>query len=483
MYPLRPNVFRSELGEIGCAVFGVTRRKASNKGVSGLICLLLCAGSAPVYAQNSLVFGNPVVNAGLPQGFGIQTSVSQTATTSSVTYTITPPQNYQQNAETVVGQIDVQLIAPNGATVNGQANVTYTGWANMLGATSGGLFVGAGYNNGASPQVQNFQSKAGAGQLSFYLTGTSLNNPQPAPVSSITVTVNIGNPLGGRRAYLNDFLGAGKTNYAVFRPPEGNWYLDLISAPPETIQWGLPGDVPVPGDYDGDGVTDVAVWRPSDQNWYVKLSRTGTEIVQQWGWPGDYPILGGDYDGDGKTDFAVWRPSEGSWYVKLSSNGAEVVTQWGLPGDIPLTGNYDGDGKTDYVVWRPSTLSFYVLSSSNGAMTVKSWGLPHDIPITGDYDGDGKTDFAVWRPLEANWYVTLSSTGAEVITQWGFPSDIPVTGDFDGDGKTDYAVYRPSEGNWYITYSGNGQKVVQQWGLDGDTPNGAPIVFAPIAPQ
>ena len=42
-------------------------------------------------------------------------------------------------------------------------------------------------------------------------------------------------------------------------------------------QWGAGSlkDVPVPGDYDGDRKTDIAVWRPGDGNWYIRNSATG----------------------------------------------------------------------------------------------------------------------------------------------------------------------------------------------------------------
>jgi hypothetical protein len=440
-----------------------------------LLVPFLCLSALPLAAQNSMVFANPVVFPGLrQQGFVIQTSVSQTATTSTVTYSVTPPPNYLYNGDTMIGILNLQLLLPAGSQIPIQFTISYTGWANVIG-NSGSSILAGGYSYGPSPQIQNIIAKPGAGMLSFFLSGSSPLNPQPAPPSSISVTANIGNPQGGRKAYLNDYTGGGKTNYALWRPSEGNWYIYPVTAPVVIAQWGLPGDTPVPGDYDGDGITDYAVWRPSEGNWYVILSSTGQLVVTPWGLPGDVPILAGDYDGDGKTDYAVWRPSEGNWYVRLSGTGAEVITQFGLPGDIPLTGNFDGDAKTDYVVWRPSEASWYVYSSSTGTITATQWGFPGDIPVPGDFDGDGKTDYAVWRPSEANWYVHLSSTGGEVVTQWGYPTDIPLSGDFDGDGKTDYAVWRPSEGNWYIVYSSTGMVVVQQWGLAGDIPDGQTV--------
>jgi hypothetical protein len=51
------------------------------------------------------------------------------------------------------------------------------------------------------------------------------------------------------------------------------------------IPFGLPGDYPVPGNYFGDARVDLAVWRPSEGNWYIQ-----DYGVFQWGMRGDVPI-------------------------------------------------------------------------------------------------------------------------------------------------------------------------------------------------
>ncbi len=282
---------------------------------------------------------------------------------------------------------------------------------------------------------------------------------------------------------------------AVWRPSNGIWYaLNLNAGSPLTStiqQWGLPGDVPVPGDYDGDGKTDYAIWRPSTGMWWVILSRTSTAAVKQWGLPGDVPVPG-DYDGDGKTDYAVWRPSTGTWYVIPSrSGGPAIVRQWGLPGDTPLAADFDGDGRADFTVWRPANGIWYVSFSGTGSTyptpdIQRQWGLPGDVPVIGHLTADRRTDFTVWRPSTGTWYVSfnirdisLSSVFTlypqpDIQRQWGLPGDEPFLIDINQDGNSDFVLWRPSNGTWYVLYQGQGPTqpftLQQQWGLINDVP-------------
>lgn len=272
-------------------------------------------------------------------------------------------------------------------------------------------------------------------------------------------------PGAGVRA---DFDGDGTTDLSVYRPSEGNWYVNGSTNGFSVINWGIASDKIAPGDFDGDGKTDFAVFRAnadsSQPDFYVLNSSSFTFSGFSWGIPSDVPVVE-DYDGDGKSDIAVYRPSTHTFYV-LNSGSANVLTFSSIQFGTPQTGDFDGDGKGDFATY---SIDGWFLSPSNinyGTVTFTRWGASGDRPAAADYDGDGKDDLAVFRPSNQTWYIRRSS-GGNTIAQFGLTNDIPVPGDYDGDGKSDIAVYR--EGTWYIVRS-TGGILIAQFGLNGDMP-------------
>jgi hypothetical protein len=435
--------------------------------ISRLAIVLSAASGVQLGFSQELLFGNPQIAPGLTaQGYIIQASKNQTSSSSSVTYTVSAPANVPA-VPIQMGKLIMQtVLAPGTAVSSVLITITYSGVVSVMG-TGAFLFVGGQLAFTPSPQTIRTGLGTGQANLAFYVYPPGGYATQ----STITVSFNLG---GHQRLYQNDFDGDGQSDYAVFRPSEGNWYVSTSSFPNQIVtQWGLPGDAPVPGDFDGDGLADYAVWRPSNGYWFVKQSN-GAMSSTQWGLPGDIPVPA-DYDGDGKTDLAIFRPSNGFWWIIYSSTGQQVAQQWGLPGDIPVPGDYDGDGKADLAIFRPSNGYWWVVYSSSRNQASEQWGLPGDTPVPGDFDGDGKTDVAVYRPSSGTWWVVYSSTGQQVVQQWGLSSDIPVIGTFSGNGSTNYSVWRPSTAFWWVSVLNN----PFQWGLSTDIPIGRIITSAP----
>lgn len=300
------------------------------------------------------------------------------------------------------------------------------------------------------------------GKIDFHASGNGANGDGTNSGDYIYTTTQ---PSLAGSAIAN-FDGDTKSEFSVYRPSTGVWYsLNSSDGGFVATQFGLNGDIIVPGDYDGDGKTDNAVYRPSTGVWYLLQSSAGFAATA-FGTAGDIPAQG-DYDGDGKTDIAVYRPSTGVWYLLQSSAGFQAI-QFGLSEDKPVPGDYDADGKTDIAVFRPSTGVWYELRSSAG-FAAFLFGLPEDKPAEGDYDGDGQTDIAVYRPSTGAWYELNSTTGF-YATVFGLPTDIPSPGDFDGDGKSDIGVFRPSNGNWFVLRSSDQTVLYGTFGTNGDVP-------------
>jgi subtilisin-like proprotein convertase family protein len=259
-----------------------------------------------------------------------------------------------------------------------------------------------------------------------------------------------------------DFDGDGRTDLSVFRPSEGNWYLNRSTMGFTAANWGLGTDIATPEDFDGDGKADVAVWRPASGTWYVLQSATNTAAIFNFGSSGDIPVQG-NYDGDNKADFAVFRPSTNVWYIQKSGGGT-TITAFGASGDVPVRGDFDGDGKADIAVFRPSTGQWWI-AKSNGGISVTTFGLAGDKLVPADYDGDSKDDIAVYRG--GTWYILKSTSGAVEIVNFGLADDVPVPGDYDGDQKDDQAIYR--NGTWWLNRSTAGV-VSAPFGVSDDLP-------------
>jgi hypothetical protein len=393
---------------------------------------------------------NPYV-AGVKTGQTQSTDVAITVTSTAGPFKVTSPNTAVNWPGNTAQTVTWDVANTNTGTVN-VANVKIS-YSSDGGVTFPTVLKASTPNDGSEPIVvpavatSNARIKVEAvGNIFFDMSDANFTTTN-APVKS--------------RA---DFDGDGKTDFSVFRPSSGTWYLQRSTAGFAGLNFGVSGDIPIPGDYDNDGKVDVAVYRgAANSTYYVLRSTNSTVGITAFGsnTTGDIP-LAGDYDGDGVADLAYYRPTNSSWNV-IKSTGGNVSTVFGQAGDKPVTGDFDGDNTTDFAVFRNGT--WLVLPSSSPVNPViTNWGLATDIAVPGDFDGDGKEDLAVFRASNGTWYI-LKSSGGSTITAFGASGDVPVVGDYDGDGKDDIAVYR--NGIWYVNQSTAGVAIFN-FGLGSD---------------
>ena len=126
-----------------------------------------------------------------------------------------------------------------------------------------------------------------------------------------------------------DYDGDRKAEIAVFRRATGAWWIRGQAR----IDYGSPGDIPVPADYDGDGKADIGVYRPRTNTWLIR-----NLVTQPFGAPGYLPMAL-DTDGDGKAEMIMFRRGTGTWFTLNKVTDAIVESTFGTLGRLPgLTG-------------------------------------------------------------------------------------------------------------------------------------------------
>nr|MBP9664221.1 VCBS repeat-containing protein [Pyrinomonadaceae bacterium] len=411
-------------------VTGTTINSNSAAGVGGGIASIF--GTA--HMSNSTISGNIAGNGGGGiSNFTASSTLALNNTTISGNSTSNSSGGGVNNATGGTVTAANTLIANNSGTAADFAGSLTSEGYNLIEDSTGAMINGSTIGNiiGQDPRLSPLADHGGLSETHALLAGSPAidqglgalaidqrGHPRPFDFSSIP------NAPGGNGADIGafenqeadesgrapfDYDGDGKTDFSVFRPSSGAWYLQRSTAGFQGLQFGASGDKLAPADYDGDGKTDIAIYRPSTGIWYILNSSNGTVSYPVFGVAEDLPAPG-DYDGDGKADITVFRPSQGTWYRTNSSNGTTFGMQFGQNGDVPTVGDFDGDGKNDLGIFRPSVGDWYNIRSSNGSVFGERFGQIGDRIAPADYDGDGKTDIAIYRPSTGLWVVRKSAT-------------------------------------------------------------------------
>lgn len=350
-------------------------------------------------------------------------------------------------------------------TPNGTDDVFVTKLNPAMSSLAYSTFVG-------SSNIDRGRSIAATPSGKAFIAGETFSTGFPTTPGAFSTVYN-GNVTDGYLFSLNspnrgwvDFDGDTKTDISIFRPSNGQWWLDRSTSGLIVHTFGSSSDKLTPADFTGDGVTDVAIFRPSSGGWFVLRSEDFSFYSFPFGANGDIPVPE-DYDGDGKADAAVFRPSNATWYIQ-NSGGGTTIQAFGAATDFPVPADYDGDGKGDIAIFRPSNGQWW-LNRSTAGLIVHTFGNASDKNVQGDFTGDGKADIAFFRPSTGEWYVLRSEDSSYFSFPFGANGDVPAPGDYDGDGRFDSAVFRPSNATWYVQRSTAGL-LIQGFGSATDLP-------------
>jgi|GEM_PF-3485887 len=198
-----------------------------------------------------------------------------------------------------------------------------------------------------------------------------------------------------------DYDGDGVDDKAVFVRQTSEWYVKKSTEGWECFVYGLGSDKPAPADYDGDGVADVTVVRSnSSLQWFGFLSGGGN-LIGNYGIAGDVPVPG-YWSQTGHAELGVCRLSSMVWYP---ANVPSFTFGW-AGHDYPIPADYDGDGITDVGVFRQAEARWIIYGSSGAYFNFVYGSTIGDIPVPADYDGDQYAEKAVYRTSNNSWYIT-----------------------------------------------------------------------------
>jgi hypothetical protein len=241
------------------------------------------------------------------------------------------------------------------------------------------------------------------------------------------------------------------------------------------LQYGLPGDtIPNHGpDFDGDGISDIYVVRdgtPTDflgfKIWYIALSSTATVHRTVFGMSGDR-VFAADVNGNGRAEMVALRPSTYEWFsADISATDVSQIhaQQWGLPGDIPLLPqDINGDGKPDYIISRREDgMQVAYIRFSNGTFEKRPLGFADSIPMVGRFDAQrSQADFA-WQQRDTGWAASRNADTTLNLFLHGIAANAII--------RPDGTVVQPNEDGRFPGGSVAQPSQPQQPG----TPSGAP---------
>ncbi len=259
----------------------------------------------------------------------------------------------------------------------------------------------------------------------------------------VTPSLATGHPASSRSPFLPGLYRDGEWRLASdFEDPTGSIARIYRFG-------GQQGDLPVTGDWDGSGKTKIGIYRPSQGQWFLDYNGNGffdaNDKVFRFGAPDAIPVTG-DWDGSRRTRIGVYLPSSGEWRLDIDGDGAfhpsrdRSFTFGGAPGDRPVTGDWTASG-ADHIGVVSSGYRWRLDLNGNGKFDpgidaeFYLGGIPGDIPITGDWTGDGKTKAGVFRQgsvwvLDINGDRRVDDSGAspDLVIPFGRPGDRPVTG-------------------------------------------------------